>query len=168
MKLHENSLLQVHPHEILMPGGGGRVGLFLLRSVTCGWKCGCVYLKVADRRTPEDLDVGGVAAGELQPVSQPHYGHVAGVSLNLAADVHSVPLPGVNRHLAVDFWSILLRKKRRVSCEPQLKGGAVAGGVREAGTHSGPPDVRVARPPRWRCVPCRGTDPHPCTWRTSG
>lgn len=22
MKLHQNSLLQVHPHEILMPGGG--------------------------------------------------------------------------------------------------------------------------------------------------
>lgn len=67
---------------------------------------GCVYLKVAGGRRSEDLNVGGVGVGELQPVSQPHYGNVAGMSLNLAADVHSVSLPGVNCNIAMDFWSI--------------------------------------------------------------
>lgn len=69
------------------------------------WRA-AVYLKVAERWTSEDLNVGGVGVGELQPVSQPHYGHVAGVSLNLTADVHAVSLPGVNRNIAVDFGSV--------------------------------------------------------------
>lgn len=41
-------------------------------------------------------------------------------------------------------------------------------GVRDSGTHSGPPDMQIVRPLQWRCVLCRGTDPHLCTWHTSG
>lgn len=65
-----------------------------------------VYLKVAEWWSSEDLNVGGVGVRELQAISEPNYGDVVGMSLNLTADVHSVSFPGVNCDIAMDFWSI--------------------------------------------------------------
>lgn len=62
------------------------------------------YLQVADGQGPEDLNVGCVGVGEGLAVPQPHNGYVSGMGLDLARDVHAVPLPGVRRNLTVDLW----------------------------------------------------------------
>lgn len=178
MKLHENSLLQVHPHEILMPGEGGGVcvcvGLFILRSVTCGSKCDA-GLCLPEGGWPTDL---GRSWGWWRCC----WAAAARLSATLWTRRWGEPEPRSwcsqrfpprckpqRRRWFLEHLIIRKeKKKKRVSCDLQAKHGTVAGEGREEDTHSGPPGVQLARPLRWRCVLCRGTDPHPCTWRTSG
>ena len=65
-----------------------------------------LYLQEADWWSPEDLNVGGVGVGQLQSVSQPDDGRITGMSFDLTADIHCIPLPGIHCHFTMYFRGI--------------------------------------------------------------
>lgn len=148
------------------------------------------YLQVADGQRPEDLNVGCVGVGEGLAVPEPHNGHVGGMGLDLARDVDGVPLPGVRCDLTVDLWRVwwkdfntaltlnLKNGSRFTSLSEMPRGrGKVDESIWQSNfcnskqryiiTHSALPDRPSSRPLQCCFAPCKRTDRHLKTWRTS-